>query len=132
MVTVDALAAHPSLSVRSVHRSSGCGALIKAPTATLIAADVTLYGASLVLEFIALAVLRKREPGLARPFRVPGGMAGAIALGVAPAALIIYAIVASRGERMGSHSALLCCGAIAAAGPVVFAVARWMRTRRAA
>ena len=98
----------------------------------LIAADVTLYGSSLLLEFVALAVLRKREPGLARPFRVPGGMAGAIALGVAPAALILYAIVASRGETMGSHSALLWCGAIAAAGPVAFAVARWMRARRAA
>jgi amino acid transporter len=98
----------------------------------LIAVDVTLYGASLVLEFVALAVLRKREPGLTRPFRVPGGMAGAIALGIAPAALIIYAIVASRGETMGVHSALLWCGVIAAAGPVVFAVARWMRARRSA
>ncbi len=97
----------------------------------LIEADVTLYGASLILEFVALAVLRVRAPGLARPFRVPGGLAGAIALGLAPAALIFYAIVASRGEKMGGHSALLWCCGIAALGPVAYSAARLMRSRRA-
>ena len=43
--------------------------------------DILLYGASLVLEFLALIVLRIREPQLLRPFRVPGGMFGAIAVG---------------------------------------------------
>ena len=47
----------------------------------LIMLDILLYGASLVLEFLALIVLRIREPQLARPFRVPGGMFGAIAVG---------------------------------------------------
>ncbi len=43
----------------------------------LISLDILLYGTSLLLEFIALAVLRVREPDLPRPFRVPGrGMVG--------------------------------------------------------
>ena len=52
----------------------------------LISIDLVLYGAALLLEFVALVVLRFKEPDLARPFRVPGGKAGTIAVGVGPAA----------------------------------------------
>src|SRR5437660_10625163 len=48
----------------------------------LVTLDILIYGLSLTLEFVALIVLRIREPHLARPFRVPGGMAGAIAVGI--------------------------------------------------
>jgi amino acid transporter len=77
----------------------------------LIMLDILLYGASLILEFLALIMLRIREPQLPRPFRVPGGMAGAIALGVGPIALLIIALVKNRGEhldlwRLGSVSQL--------------------------
>ena len=44
----------------------------------LITIDVLLYGMSLMLEFVALIVLRIKEPGLRRPFKVPGGLAGAV------------------------------------------------------
>ena len=40
----------------------------------LISIDLVLYGASLLLEFVALVVLRLREPSLVRPFRIPGGL----------------------------------------------------------
>lgn len=66
----------------------------------LVELDVALYGGSLVLEFVALVVLRLREPGLARPFQVPGGLAGAVLVGVGPAALLALAL--SRGEGAGS------------------------------
>jgi amino acid transporter len=66
----------------------------------LIMLDLLLYGASLILEFLALIVLRIREPQLMRPFRVPGGLAGAIALGVGPTALLIIALVKNRGEQL--------------------------------
>jgi amino acid transporter len=66
----------------------------------LIMLDLLLYGASLVLEFLALIMLRIREPELARPFRVPGGMAGAILLGVGPTALLIIAMVKNRAEHL--------------------------------
>ena len=42
----------------------------------LISIDLVLYGAALILEFVALVVLRLREPSLPRPFKIPGGIAG--------------------------------------------------------
>jgi amino acid transporter len=77
----------------------------------LIMLDILLYGASLVLEFLALIVLRIREPQLVRPFRVPGGMFGAIAVAVGPTALLLIALIKNRGEqldlgRLGSVSQL--------------------------
>lgn len=77
----------------------------------LVMLDILLYGASLVLEFLALIMLRLREPHLPRPFRVPGGLAGAILIGVCPTALLIIAFVRNRSEhlnlgRLGSVSTL--------------------------
>ena len=66
----------------------------------LIMLDLLLYGASLILEFLALIVLRIREPQLVRPFRVPGGLPGAIALGVGPTALLVIAMVKNRSEHL--------------------------------
>ncbi len=38
----------------------------------LITIDLLLWGLSIVLEFLALVALRKKEPALPRPFRIPG------------------------------------------------------------
>jgi amino acid transporter len=66
----------------------------------LVTIDILLYGASLVLEFLSLIWLRVREPDLPRPFRVPGGMFGAIALGIAPTLLLGFAVVRSQNETV--------------------------------
>ena len=42
---------------------------LKLPFERLISIDLILYGSSLLLEFVALVVLRVREPGLERPFK---------------------------------------------------------------
>jgi len=68
--------------------------------ARLVTLDILLYGFSLVLEFMALAVLRFREPELARPFRVPGGLFGAIAIGIPPALLLGFSVVRSEHESV--------------------------------
>jgi amino acid transporter len=90
----------------------------------LISIDLVLYGAALLLEFVALAVLRVREPRLPRPFRVPGGLPAAILCGVGPAGLIAFAIYAARSERVGPMPALLFALAVAALGPLVWLMAR--------
>ena len=90
----------------------------------LISIDLVLYGASLLLEFVALAVLRVREPALPRPFRIPGGLAAAIAAGLGPAGLIVFALVAARTERVGSLPALAFAAIIAALGPLAWLLAR--------
>jgi amino acid transporter len=93
----------------------------------LISIDLVLYGASLLLEFVALVVLRHREPNLVRPFRVPGGMAGAIAVGIGPALLIVFALWAARDERVAGLNALLFSAMVAIAGAVVYVVAELIR-----
>jgi amino acid transporter len=90
----------------------------------LISIDLVLYGAALVLEFVALVVLRVKEPGLARPFKVPGGLWGAVAVGVGPTLLIGWALWAARGERVAGLPALGFAAIVAATGPLVYLVAK--------
>jgi len=96
----------------------------------LISIDLVLYGASLLLEFVALAALRVREPALARPFRIPGGLTAAILAGIGPAILIAFALYSARDERVGPLPALGFAGLVAAAGPVAYVMAR-VSSRRA-
>jgi amino acid transporter len=67
---------------------------------SLVTLDIMLYGASLVLEFVALLALRIRRPEMPRPFRVPGGMAGAILVGVCPTVLLTLSLVRSNHETV--------------------------------
>jgi amino acid transporter len=90
----------------------------------LITMDLVLYGLSLILEFVALVVLRIREPDMPRPFRVPGGLPGVIAVGAGPTALIVWAIFVSRAERFAGISALLFACLVAAGGSVLYVIAR--------
>jgi amino acid transporter len=66
----------------------------------LVTIDILLYGMALLLEFIALVALRIKEPGLRRPFRVPGGLAGAILVGVCPALLLGFAAIHGQSEQI--------------------------------
>ena len=66
----------------------------------LVTIDILLYGASLTLEFAALIRLRFHEPDLPRPFRVPGGKIGAIAIGIAPVLLLGFSVIRSNAEQV--------------------------------
>ncbi|HXB62214.1 MAG TPA: APC family permease [Acidobacteriaceae bacterium] len=90
----------------------------------LITMDLVLYGLSLILEFVALIVLRRREPELHRPFRVPGGIFGAVAVGLGPTALILYALYAARGEHIGAMPALVFATLVACSGAVLYLIAK--------
>jgi amino acid transporter len=89
----------------------------------LISLDLILYGSSLLLEFIALAVLRFKEPDLPRPFRA-GNLFMACSLGIPPALLIGYVMYAARDERMAHMPALLFGLLIALAGPIFYWISR--------
>jgi amino acid transporter len=86
--------------------------------------DVLLTGLSIVLEFWALVALRVREPALARPFRVPGGMAGAVAIGIPPLALMIAAVARNRTELVGSTNELVIGIIVIAAGVMLYFLSR--------
>jgi len=90
----------------------------------LVTIDILLYGASLALEFVALIVLRLREPELPRPFRVPGGLPGAIAVGVGPVLLLGFSVVRSESERIWGMSSFAFGAILIAAGVVAYGLVR--------
>jgi amino acid transporter len=90
----------------------------------LVSMDVLLYGGSLVLEFVALVVLRVREPGLPRPFKIPGGAVAAGVLAAGPTLLLGFALVKTAHESIGNTNSLAVGAAIVLLGPVAYAVAR--------
>ncbi len=94
----------------------------------LLMLDILLYGASLMLEFIALVVLRVREPQLARPFKIPGGLLVATLLGIPPTALLALAFIRNRNEQLGPISSLNLGLIFMAAGVVFYFLAvRWRK-----
>jgi amino acid transporter len=107
-----------------------CLALVLGLKRTL-AVDVILYGLSLQLEFVALIVLRVREPEMVRPFRVPGGMVVACLLGLLPAILLGLAIydqagkwTKEEGDWIAPAGALVLGAGLTALGPIVYLAAR--------
>jgi len=84
----------------------------------LVTIDILLYGTSLLLEFVALVALRIREPELPRAFRVPGGMFGAIAVGITPALLLGFSVIRSETEQVLGMSSFA-FGMLLIAGGVV-------------
>ena len=90
--------------------------------ARLVTLDILLYGASLFLEFMALAVLRFREPDLPRPFKVPGGLIGAIAIGIPPMLLLGFSVVRSEHEQILNMSSFAFGMILIAAGFVAYVI----------
>jgi amino acid transporter len=94
--------------------------------------DVLLTGLSILLEFWALVALRIREPELARPFRVPGGITGAVVIGLPPLALMAVAVVRNHKEFVGDTNGLVIGIATIAAGVLLYFFSRLVQRRKAA
>jgi amino acid transporter len=88
----------------------------------LVTLDILVYGSSLFLEFLALAVLRFTEPNLKRPFKVPGGLLGAIAIGIPPMLLLGFSVVRSEHESILGMSSFAFGVILIAAGCVAYAL----------
>ncbi len=93
----------------------------------LVTLDIMLYGGSLTLEFVALIWLRIREPNLPRPFRVPGGMFGAIAVGIPPTLLLGFAVVRSQSETVLGMSSFVFGLILMGAGVVAYLINRALK-----
>lgn len=90
----------------------------------LVIIDVLLTGSSVLLEFWALIALRIREPDLPRPYRVPGGLTGAIVIGLPPLALMAAAFLRNRTESIGGTSSLVVGLVLIALGPLLYFASR--------
>jgi amino acid transporter len=90
----------------------------------LVEIDVVIYGASLALEFIALVVLRVKEPSTTRPFRIPGGLAGAVLVGVVPMALLGWSLTQGGDGEGGAVGVVVLAVALVLIGPALVLVRR--------
>lgn len=91
----------------------------------LITVNAILYGLAVLFEFVALVVLRVREPELKRPFRIKGGVLVAGLLGVIPAILVGILFTSSVQEE-GWLKQIPTALAILAGGGVYW----WTKVRR--
>ncbi|HXD78772.1 MAG TPA: APC family permease [Puia sp.] len=91
----------------------------------LVVMDIILYGAGLFLEFLALLILRKREPDRPRPFRIPLPIPGLICMIALPVAVYMVALWGTiySAEKMWGPVAL-------ALGMLVSAPFAWRLIRR--
>ena len=129
----------PSLFMRTLPNGAPwvsilvCGAFwIGALTLTLqelIVLEVLLDSTSIVLEFIALICLRIREPGLPRPFKIWGGVAGAVLAGIGPLAILVTAFCVKPDEKLGSMEQWVFALIILAAGILLYPVVALSRRR---
>ena len=98
------------------------------PFAELVVADALLYALAMFLEFGALIQLRRREPGLRGPFRLPIGTRGVTALAILPAGVFLAATgYAIAGGEIGATAVAGSLVAVAL-GPAAY----WWAARGAA
>ena len=81
-----------------------------------------------MLEFVTLVVVRIREPGLKREFRVPGGILGCVMVGVFPFALLLLSLVKSSSETVLGMNGLFFGAIIIASGFTVYAATSKLRS----
>ncbi|HUK20754.1 MAG TPA: APC family permease [Gemmatimonadales bacterium] len=94
----------------------------------LLAADVLLYTTALALEFAALVRLRRAEPGLRGPFRVPLPTAGLVALALLPLALLGVGVALEVGDHESGLPGVLIALALGLVGPLGYRVLRDRRS----
>jgi len=90
------------------------------PFGRLVVADVLLYAMALFLEFGALLMLRRREPALRGPFRIPAGLKTVCILVAVPVLILAGAVALEIHDGQYGLPAVL--GALVAAGlgPLVY------------
>jgi amino acid transporter len=100
------------------------------PFGELLIADVLLYAFALMLEFGALIALRKREPDLRGPFRIPAGRGVVIGLAALPLAILLFVMVVSFYDGEYGLPAVLGALSASAAGLLVYRLMAARRRRR--
>lgn len=90
------------------------------PFGKLVVIDILLYTAELLLEFIALIVLRRTHPHMARPFKVRGGLPVLLLITIAPMCLaFVVAYATFRNADTDPRQAIIVVLMIAA-GSVLY------------
>jgi amino acid transporter len=104
----------------------GWAACMKLGFDKLLLLDAVLYGLSLLLEFAALVALRVREPDLPRPYKVPGGILGCVALSLLPLPIMGLAFYQSLSDE-GARQGLVVSAVTVVAGVAVYGLIGWFK-----
>ncbi len=94
--------------------------LIFLPLADLIVMDICLYTGGVSLEFAALISLRKKEPEMQRPFRIPLRRYGLLLLFLAPTFIFVMALVGSVSGSGENTPAVIYAVIALISGPLVW------------
>lgn len=94
------------------------------PFGGLVVADVVLYSLALSLEMAALVALRRKEPALRGPFRIPLGTSGVAVLALLPLAVLFLVVALSFADGEFGLPAVVGAAIAMALGPVCYAAAR--------
>jgi amino acid transporter len=94
------------------------------PFGRLVIADVLLYALALFLEFGALIQLRKTEPSLRGPFRIPASRSGVIFLAILPLIVLIGVIGVSFRDGEYGIPAVIGAAVAIGLGPVMYRFAK--------
>lgn len=97
------------------------------PFGRLVIADVLLYSLALFLEFGALVRLRRTEPALRGPFRIPAGRGVVTLLAALPMVVLVAVIAISFRDGEYGVPAVIGAAVAVGAGPAVY---RWMERAR--
>ncbi len=95
---------------------------------TLLDADIILGLAGLLLEFVALLVLRKKYPLMQRPFRIPGGWFGAIGIFVPPLGITVALVWSTITQEV--HAFWIGAVMFAASGLLYWPAKWWIKQGR--
>jgi amino acid transporter len=88
----------------------------------LVIIDILLYSAELALQFIALLVLRIKEPEMSRPFKIPGNWPVLLFVVISPLVVMAIVVVASIKEAENNQQ-LFIVPILMASAPILY----WLR-----
>jgi amino acid transporter len=94
----------------------------------LVVIDVLLNSLTLLLEFTALWLLRRRRPEIPRS-KIPGGLVGGIIVTLLPSAVIVFAVV-SQVKEEGWKSIWYAAIAIAVGAIIYWPLKHWLKDKR--
>jgi amino acid transporter len=97
---------------------------------SLVVMFVLLYGLALALQFLALIVLRLRQPRAVRAFAVPGGWLGIAYVCLAPLGVAAAVLLASLREEDSHAGQFLVVAGILASGAALYLARRPRLTSR--
>jgi amino acid transporter len=103
------------------------GLIAAFPFTQLVVLDILLYSVELFLEFLALIALRKSSPNLERPFRVPGGWGGTIAVTVLPMSFAVVVAAATFDGKGPELYQMAVIPAVILSGTLIYF---WKRRKR--